>query len=48
MYPINRPEIIVSFAQDKFDANRRLLDDNTKFLGQLLHNLANWSRKLTV
>jgi chromate reductase, NAD(P)H dehydrogenase (quinone) len=48
MYPINRPEVIVPFAQDKFDANGKLLDDNTKkFLGQLLHNLANWTIKLT-
>ncbi|MFL6338978.1 MAG: NADPH-dependent FMN reductase [Nitrososphaeraceae archaeon] len=47
MYPINRPEVIVPFAQDKFDANGKLLDDNTKkFLGQLLQNLANWTRKL--
>lgn len=49
MYPINRPEVIVSFAQDKFDTNGKLLDDNTKkFLGQLLDNLANWTRKLAV
>jgi chromate reductase, NAD(P)H dehydrogenase (quinone) len=47
MYPINRPEVIVPFAQDKFDASGKLLDDNTKkFLGQLLHSLANWTRKL--
>jgi chromate reductase len=47
MYPINRPELIVPFAQDKFDANGKLLDYNTKkFLGQLLENLANWTRKL--
>ena len=47
MYPINRPEVIVPFAQDKLDASGKLLDDNTKkFLGQLLHNLANWTRKL--
>jgi chromate reductase len=46
MYPINRPEVIVPFAQDKFDANGKLLDDNTKkFLGQLLENLAKWTRK---
>src|SRR5918912_325245 len=49
MYPINRPEVIVPFAQDKFDANGRLLDDNTKrFLGQLLENLTKWTRKLAV
>jgi chromate reductase, NAD(P)H dehydrogenase (quinone) len=48
MYPINRPEVIVPLAQDKFDANGNLLDNDTKkFLGQLLQNLANWTRKLT-
>jgi len=47
MYPINRPEVIVTFAQNKFDDNGNLLDDNTKkFLGQLLQNLANWARRL--
>ena len=47
MYPINRPEVIVPFAQDKFDVNGNLLDNDTKkFLGQLLQNLANWTRKL--
>ena len=46
MYPINKPLVIVTFAQDKFDSNGKLLDDNTKkFLGQLLENLANWARK---
>ncbi|HYZ51403.1 MAG TPA: NAD(P)H-dependent oxidoreductase [Nitrososphaeraceae archaeon] len=47
MYPINRPEVIVPFAQDKFDANGNLLDNDTKrFLGQLLQNLAKWAIKL--
>jgi chromate reductase, NAD(P)H dehydrogenase (quinone) len=47
MYPINRPEVIVPFAQDKFDANGNLLDNDTKrFLGQLLQNLAKWAMKL--
>ncbi|HJT47085.1 MAG TPA: NAD(P)H-dependent oxidoreductase [Nitrososphaeraceae archaeon] len=47
MYPINRPEVIVPFAGDKFDANGNLLDNDTKrFLGQLLQNLAIWTRKL--
>ena len=47
MYPINKPLVIVTFAQDKFDANGKLLDDNSKkFLGQLLENLAKWTRKL--
>ncbi len=47
MYPINVPEVIVTFAQDKFDANGKLVDENTrKFLRQLLQNLANWTRRL--
>jgi chromate reductase len=47
MYPINRPEVIVTFAQDKFDENGKLHDDNTKkFLGQLLQNLVSWARRL--
>jgi chromate reductase len=48
MYPINKPLVIVTFAQDKFDTNGKLVDDNTKkFLRQLLENLANWTRKLS-
>lgn len=47
MYPINKPLVIVTFAQDKFDANGKLVDDNTKkFLRQLLDNLVKWARKL--
>ena len=47
MYPINGPEVIVTFAQDKFDANGKLIDDNTqKYLRQLLKNLVNWTRQL--
>jgi chromate reductase len=47
MYPINGPEVIVTFAQDKFDANGELIDANTQmFVKQLLHNLVNWTRKL--
>ena len=30
MYPLNGPEVIVPFAQDKFDANGKLTDENTK------------------
>jgi chromate reductase, NAD(P)H dehydrogenase (quinone) len=47
MYPVNAPEVIVTFAQEKFDANGKLVDENTrKFLAQLLQNLANWTRRL--
>jgi len=48
MYPINKPLVIVTFAQDKFDANGKLVDDNTKkFLRQLLDNLVNWTRSIS-
>jgi chromate reductase len=47
MYPINGPEVILSFSQDKFDANGKLTDENTKkFLRRLLQNLADWTRRL--
>jgi chromate reductase, NAD(P)H dehydrogenase (quinone) len=48
MYPVNGPEVIVPFAQNKFDASGNLVDENTrKFLAQLLRNLANWTRRLS-
>jgi chromate reductase, NAD(P)H dehydrogenase (quinone) len=47
MHPINVPEVIVTFASDKFDSEGNLLDVNTKrFLTQLLQNLLNWTRRL--
>ena len=47
MHPVNVPEVIVTFANDKFDSEGNLLDDNTKkFLKQLLQNLSNWTRRL--
>ena len=47
IYPVNGPEVTLSLAQDKFDANDKLTDENTKkFLGQLLQNLADWTRRL--
>jgi hypothetical protein len=47
MHPVNVPEVIVTFAGDKFDSEGNLLDDNTKkFLTQLLQNLSNWTRRL--
>jgi chromate reductase, NAD(P)H dehydrogenase (quinone) len=47
MFPINGPEVIVPFAQDKFDVYGKLIDENTqKFLRQLIQNLAEWSKRL--
>jgi hypothetical protein len=40
MFPVNRPEVFVSFAPQKFDEKGRLLDDKTKeVMKQLLVNL---------
>ena len=47
MHPLNGPEVIVTFAQNKFDSNGNLTDENTRnFLKQLHQNLANWTRRL--
>jgi chromate reductase, NAD(P)H dehydrogenase (quinone) len=46
-FPINKPEIFVSLAAQKFDANGTLLDQKTgELIGQLLTNLAAWTRRL--
>jgi chromate reductase len=47
MHPVNAPEVIVPFAQGKFDENGKLVDDTTKkFLEQLLQRLISWTRQL--
>ena len=47
MYPVNRPEVIVTFAPQKFDSQGNLVDEKTKELvGQLLNALAAWTRRL--
>ncbi len=48
MHPVNCPEVIVTFAQNRFDLNGKLTDENTKvFIKQLLENLVNWTNRLT-
>jgi chromate reductase len=47
MYPINKPEIFVALAAQKFDEKGKLLDQKTKeLITELLGNLASWTRKL--
>lgn len=47
MYPINKPEVIITFANQKFDENGNLNDDKAKDLIRgLFRNLINWTRKL--
>jgi chromate reductase len=47
MYPVNKPEVLVTFAPEKFDDKGRLLDEKTKkLIRELLDNLVAWARRL--
>ena len=44
MYPINRPEVMVNFATDKFDSNGNLMDETSKkLISELIQNLVDWT-----
>jgi chromate reductase len=47
MYPINRPEVMVPFADGKVDGNGRLVDEKTRRkIRELLESLVAWTKKL--
>lgn len=47
MYPINKPEVIVTYAPQKIDENGIVTDEVTKkLIKELLENLVEWTRKL--
>ena len=47
MHPINRPEVFVASASQKFDEEGRLTDDKTKeYVQKLLEALVLWTRRL--
>jgi chromate reductase len=47
MFPINRPEVMIGNAGDKFDGDGNLTDDATrKFISQMLEALIAWTKKL--
>jgi chromate reductase len=47
MHPVNKPEVFVTFAPQKFDSEGRLLDKTArKLIAELLAALAAWARKL--
>ena len=49
MHLVNRPEIMITQAHNKFDASGRLMDETTrKLIAELLVNLAAWTRRLKV
>jgi chromate reductase len=47
MYPLNQPEVMVPFAQEKFDANGTMTDQKTKEkVKELLESLIRWTKKM--
>ncbi|HLK66898.1 MAG TPA: NAD(P)H-dependent oxidoreductase [Bryobacteraceae bacterium] len=47
MHPVNRPEVMVSNAAQKFDAGGNLTDEKSReMVGRLVAALADWTRKL--
>ena len=47
MHPLNKPEVLVAFANQKFDEKGRLVDEKTREkIKELLEALVDWTRKL--
>ncbi len=47
LLPVNKPEVFVSRAHEKFDSEGSLTDEMTrKLLAELLASLANWTKRL--
>ena len=47
MHPINRPEVMIGAASQRFDDGGNLTDETSKeLIRQLLANLADWTRRL--
>ena len=47
MFPVNRPEVMITNCTDKYDDKGNLTDEETKkFISQLVQSLADWTRKL--
>ncbi len=45
MHPLNRPEVIIPFADDKIDDRGKVTDGKTREkIGELLENLVVWAR----
>jgi chromate reductase len=45
--PLNKPEVLIGQAQNKFDENGKLLDEAARgFIRDLMANLAAWTRQI--
>jgi chromate reductase len=48
MFPINKPEVIVTYAPQKFSSDGKLQDEMAKkLISELLANLVTWARRLS-
>ncbi len=46
MYPMNQPEVMIPFAQDKIDSNGRVKDEKTRQkIRELLEGLIAWTKR---
>lgn len=49
MYPLNRPEVIIPYAEEKFDKNGKLTDTHTREkIQELLAALTDWTKELEI
>ena len=47
MHPLNKPEVMISNAAERFDADGNLIDDNSKeLIAELLRSLVRWTRRI--
>lgn len=47
MHPLNKPEVIIPFAHEKFDQKGNIIDQHTKEkIQELMQSLADWTIKL--
>lgn len=47
MFPLNRPEVMIGHAADRFDAEGNLTDETTKdYIRKLLQALVEWTRRI--
>lgn len=48
MHPVNRPEVFVQYAPEKFDEKGKLKDEKTQqLIAKLLENLVSWTMRLS-
>lgn len=48
MLPVNKPEVFINTAAEKFDGEGRLVDEPTRqVVGQLVQALVDWTRRLS-